>query len=114
MTFEYPPSAYQAPSYSHSMMGLGDNHGLMYDNHQLSSHMYEMSMTPQGLSTPSNSNGSTTSLPSGERTETKPRLAKDEVARLEKIFLENHKPNSNTKRGLADQMQVDVARINVS
>lgn len=47
------------------------------------------------------------------RTETKPRLSKGEVAQLEGVFQENNKPSSNVKKGLAEQMRVDVARINV-
>lgn len=45
-------------------------------------------------------------------TESKPRLAKDEVETLEREFQKNPKPNSSLKRELADQMRVDVARIN--
>jgi hypothetical protein len=44
----------------------------------------------------------------------KPRLAKDEVELLEREFAKNAKPNSSTKRDLAERMAVDVARINVS
>lgn len=47
------------------------------------------------------------------RTETKPRLSKGEVAQLEAVFQENNKPSSPVKKGLAEQMRVDVARINV-
>lgn len=47
------------------------------------------------------------------RTETKPRLSKGEVAQLEAVFQENNKPSSSVKKGLAEQMRVDVARINV-
>ncbi|KAJ5006986.1 Homeobox protein ceh-14 [Colletotrichum sp. SAR 10_99] len=48
----------------------------------------------------------------GKATETKPRLAKDEVEKLESVFQANNKPNSSTKKQLAEQMGVDVARIN--
>jgi hypothetical protein len=48
-----------------------------------------------------------------DRNETKPRLAKQEVEMLERHFQENHKPPSSLKRQLAEQMGVDVARINV-
>jgi hypothetical protein len=47
-------------------------------------------------------------------TEPKPRLAKDEVELLEREFAKNPKPISSLKRELAEQMGVDVARINVS
>jgi hypothetical protein len=47
------------------------------------------------------------------KTEPKPRLAKDEVELLESEFAKNPKPNSSTKRELAEQMGVEVPRINV-
>lgn len=46
-------------------------------------------------------------------TETKPRLSKEEVEILEAEFQKNHKPNSTTKKALAESMRVDNARINV-
>lgn len=48
-----------------------------------------------------------------KQTEPKPRLAKDEVELLEREFNKNPKPNSSTKRELAEQMGVEVPRINV-
>lgn len=45
--------------------------------------------------------------------EPKPRLAKDEVELLEREFAKNQKPSSSTKRELAEQMGVEVPRINV-
>lgn len=47
-------------------------------------------------------------------TESKPRLSKEEVEVLEAEFQKNHKPNSTTKKALAESMRVDNARINVS
>ncbi|KAM7222269.1 pah3 homeobox protein encoded by the pah3 protein [Rhypophila decipiens] len=47
-----------------------------------------------------------------KQTEPKPRLAKDEVELLEREFTKNPKPNSSTKRELAEQMGVEVPRIN--
>jgi len=44
--------------------------------------------------------------------EPKPRLAKDEVELLEREFAKNQKPSSSTKRELAEQMGVEVPRIN--
>lgn len=114
MAFEYP---YQESPFSQSVsglsLGMGHAHGLPNFDHQFPN-MFDMSDQPQDLSTPGTSACSTSSLQAGERTETKPRLAKDEVARLERIFAENHKPNSNVKRKLAEEMRVEVARINVS
>lgn len=46
-------------------------------------------------------------------TESKPRLSKEEVEILEAEFQKNHKPNSSTKKALAESMRVDNARINV-
>ncbi|KAJ9157355.1 LIM/homeobox protein Lhx3 [Pleurostoma richardsiae] len=53
-----------------------------------------------------------TDISQTKQTESKPRLAKDEVDTLEREFQKNPKPNSSLKRDLADQMRVDVARIN--
>ncbi|KAL0936580.1 homeobox transcription [Colletotrichum truncatum] len=48
----------------------------------------------------------------GKTTESKPRLAKDEVDKLEREFQKNNKPNSSLKKQLAEEMRVDIARIN--
>jgi hypothetical protein len=54
-------------------------------------------------------------MPNPVRTnETKPRLGKDEVDILEREFSKNPKPSTQTKRGFAEDMGVDLARINVS
>ncbi|KAF4123904.1 Homeobox domain [Geosmithia morbida] len=50
--------------------------------------------------------------PMSRTTESKPRLSKDEVDTLEKEFQKNHKPNSSTKKSLAEAMRVENARIN--
>jgi hypothetical protein len=53
-------------------------------------------------------------MPHGTKTnETKPRLGKEEVDILEREFKRNPKPTTQTKRGFAEQMNVDLARINV-
>ncbi|KAL2067421.1 hypothetical protein VTL71DRAFT_1846 [Oculimacula yallundae] len=44
--------------------------------------------------------------------ETKPRLGKDEVDILEREFKKNPKPTTQTKRQFAEEMGVDLARIN--
>lgn len=44
--------------------------------------------------------------------ETKPRLGKDEVDILEREFKKNPKPSTQTKRQFAEDMRVDLARIN--
>jgi hypothetical protein len=45
--------------------------------------------------------------------DTKPRLGKDEVDILEREFKKNPKPTTQTKRQFAEDMGVDLARINV-
>ena len=52
-------------------------------------------------------------LHGARQTEPKPRLTKDEVDFLEGEFAKNPKPTSSTKRELAEQMRVEVPRINV-
>lgn len=46
--------------------------------------------------------------------ETRPRLGKEEVDRLETCFRTNPKPTTQKKRQFAEDMGVDLARINVS
>jgi hypothetical protein len=48
------------------------------------------------------------------KTESKPRLSKDEVERLEKIFQDNPKPSSSVKAQLADELGLERPRINVT
>jgi hypothetical protein len=53
-------------------------------------------------------------VPTAPKTsETKPRLGKDEVDILEREFKQNPKPTTQTKRQFADDMGVELARINV-
>lgn len=47
------------------------------------------------------------------KTESKPRLSKEEVQKLEKVFQENPKPSSSVKAQLADVLQLERPRINV-
>ncbi|KAI0160920.1 hypothetical protein GGR52DRAFT_152033 [Hypoxylon sp. FL1284] len=49
---------------------------------------------------------------SNPKTESKPRLSKEEVEKLEKIFQENAKPSSSAKAQLADGLGLERARIN--
>ncbi|GAP83003.1 putative homeobox protein [Rosellinia necatrix] len=46
------------------------------------------------------------------KTESKPRLSKDEVEKLEKVFQENPKPSSSVKAQLADSLGLERPRIN--
>jgi hypothetical protein len=47
------------------------------------------------------------------KTESKPRLSKEEVEKLEKIFQDNPKPSSSVKAHLADELGLERPRINV-
>jgi hypothetical protein len=47
------------------------------------------------------------------KAESKPRLSKDEVERLEKVFQENPKPSSSVKAQLAEELGLERPRINV-
>ncbi|KAH6678072.1 hypothetical protein B0J14DRAFT_614935 [Halenospora varia] len=51
-------------------------------------------------------------MPPTKTNETKPRLGKDEVDILEREFKKNQKPSTQTKRQFAEDMGVDLARIN--
>ncbi|KAI1105182.1 hypothetical protein F4804DRAFT_149267 [Jackrogersella minutella] len=46
------------------------------------------------------------------KTESKPRLSKEEVERLEKVFQDNPKPSSSVKAQLADSLGLERPRIN--
>lgn len=47
------------------------------------------------------------------KTESKPRLSKEEVEKLEKEFQRNPKPSSSVKGQLADELGLERPRINV-
>lgn len=84
------PGYSQMPNYTSY---LADSMEVAYQNHQQHLvHHHQMSRT----------------------TESKPRLSKEEVEVLEAEFQKNHKPNSTTKKALAESMRVENARINVS
>ncbi|KAL3428034.1 homeobox transcription [Phlyctema vagabunda] len=51
-------------------------------------------------------------MPNVQKNETKPRLGKEEVEILEREFQKNPKPTTNTKKQFAEQMSVDLSRIN--
>ena len=52
--------------------------------------------------------------PTTKANETKSRLGKEEVEILEREFKKNPKPTTQTKRQFAEDMRVELARINVS
>ncbi|KAK1757475.1 LIM/homeobox protein Lhx3 [Echria macrotheca] len=79
------------------------HHPYPFMNHHLAAlyqHQHRAAMMGQGM------------MHGSKQTEPKPRLAKDEVELLEQEFSKNPKPNSSTKRELAEQMGVELPRIN--
>ncbi|KAK7951996.1 homeobox transcription [Apiospora aurea] len=56
--------------------------------------------------------GSDRNSMSDGKTESKPRLSKEEVEKLEKVFQENPKPSSSVKAALADGLGLERPRIN--
>jgi hypothetical protein len=94
--------------------------------HQQFPHHHEH-MPPQGMPTYTEAqhnmhnyamaqqSASMMAMPAATKTnETKPRLGKVEVDILEREFKKNPKPTTQTKRQFAEDMGVDLARINVS
>ncbi|KAK3945318.1 LIM/homeobox protein Lhx3 [Diplogelasinospora grovesii] len=79
------------PVWNHQLIAL-------YQQHQ---QRQSSAMTGQG-----------NTMHASKQTEPKPRLAKDEVELLEREFAKNPKPSSSTKRELAEQMGVEIPRIN--
>lgn len=70
--------------------------------------------TPQNFAMAHHSAPMITMPTTTKTNETKPRLGKDEVDILEREFQKNPKPSTQTKRQFAEDMGVDLARINVS
>lgn len=91
---------HDAPIYSQDLHSYADS------QHLHSYHMPRRSTSMNGIRQVVTSHG--------EKNETKPRLAKDEVEILENHFRACNKPNSQLKRELAEQFGVEPARINVS
>ncbi len=98
----------QSPQPQPAQMGQAQSHQYPYWNHHLMAlyqqHQQRAAAVIMGQAGP---------MQSSKQTEPKPRLAKDEVELLEQEFAKNPKPNSSTKRELAEQMGVEVPRINV-
>ena len=95
---------YFEPSYQQHQQNQHFSH--REQMHRLSAHYADMqsyAMSQQQIA-----------LPAAPRTnETKPRLGKDEVDILEREFKKNPKPTTQTKRQFAEDMGVELARINV-
>jgi len=92
--FEPTPYHHQHPHYHHEHL-----------SHYSDAHQnYAMAQSTSMIAMPNVVKGN----------ETKPRLGKDEVDILEREFKKNPKPTTQTKRQFAEEMGVDLARINVS
>ena len=65
------------------------------------------------LNTMAQHSSSMMGIPAAKTNETKPRLGKEEVEILEREFKKNPKPTTQTKKQYADDMDVELARINV-
>jgi hypothetical protein len=98
---EYLEPSYQHYSHHHEQLSTGIP---TYADAQ-TMHTYAMNQQSAPMVAMPNSTTKTN--------ETKPRLGKDEVDILEREFKKNPKPTTQTKRGFAEDMGVDLARINV-
>lgn len=105
----YGQQFYQ-PGYGIPMAMPPTYHALTYDDQQFyQQEVYADMMQPSPMN-----NTAIHSEDFPDRNDAKPRLAKQEVELLERHFQENHKPPSSLKRQLAENMGVQVCRINVS
>ncbi|KFY50998.1 hypothetical protein V496_09015 [Pseudogymnoascus sp. VKM F-4515 (FW-2607)] len=103
----YGQQFYQ-PQYGLPMAMPPQYHGLPYDDQQFyQPEIYSDMMQPSPMN-----NTAINSEDFPDRNDAKPRLAKQEVELLERHFQENHKPPSSLKRQLAENMNVQVCRIN--
>ncbi|KFY72441.1 hypothetical protein V499_07400 [Pseudogymnoascus sp. VKM F-103] len=103
----YGQQFYQ-PAYGLPMSMPPAYHGLPYDDQQFyQQEVYSDMMQPSPMN-----NTAIHSEDFPDRNDAKPRLAKQEVELLERHFQENHKPPSSLKRQLAENMGVQVCRIN--
>ncbi|KFX87327.1 hypothetical protein O988_09429 [Pseudogymnoascus sp. VKM F-3808] len=103
----YGQQFYQ-PGYGIPMAMPPTYHALTYDDQQFyQQEVYADMMQPSPMN-----NTAIHSEDFPDRNDAKPRLAKQEVELLERHFQENHKPPSSLKRQLAENMGVQVCRIN--
>jgi hypothetical protein len=97
---------YLEPSYHHFHDQLAQEISPYSESHhQVLQHSYVMAQQTTTMITMPNHQA--------RANETKPRLGKDEVEILEREFKKNPKPTTQTKRGFAEDMGVELARINV-
>ncbi|KAI1459300.1 hypothetical protein F4805DRAFT_76263 [Annulohypoxylon moriforme] len=103
----------QNPNYPHSQ--APQTAGISYNENQ-AYHVYYPSFPGMpymyGYQQPRSHHITERSMLTDPKTESKPRLSKEEVEKLEKVFQENPKPSSSTKGSLADALGLDRPRIN--
>ncbi|KAI1112823.1 hypothetical protein F5Y14DRAFT_243738 [Nemania sp. NC0429] len=104
------PTGFAAPygfpqGHGTAMSYGGDSQYPLYPTYQASQYMYAYQPHRQAMMADRGG------LCDG-KTESKPRLSKEEVQKLEKVFQENPKPSSSVKAQLADVLQLERPRIN--
>lgn len=106
----------QNPNYPHAHHAQPQNTGLSYGESQ-AYHVYYPNFAGMpymyGYQQPRSHHIAERTMLTDPKTDSKPRLSKEEVEKLEKVFQENPKPSSSTKGSLADQLGLDRPRINV-
>ncbi|KAI0882799.1 uncharacterized protein GGS22DRAFT_41049 [Annulohypoxylon maeteangense] len=112
--YNYPQNRnVQNPNYSHSQAPQAS--GITYSDNQ-AYHVYYPSFPGMpymyGYQQPRSHHIAERNILTEPKTDSKPRLSKEEVERLEKVFQENPKPSSSTKGSLADALGLDRPRIN--
>ena len=103
---KYTAMEYLEPSFHHfhDQLGQGISPYSEAHHHQHLQHSYAMAQQTTMITMPNHQT---------KTNETKPRLGKEEVEILEREFKKNPKPTTQTKRGFAEDMGVELARINV-
>ncbi|KAI1446359.1 hypothetical protein F5Y02DRAFT_71797 [Annulohypoxylon stygium] len=105
----------QNPNYPHAHHAQPQNTGLSYGESQ-AYHVYYPNFAGMpymyGYQQPRSHHIAERTMLTDPKTDSKPRLSKEEVEKLEKVFQENPKPSSSTKGSLADQLGLDRPRIN--
>ncbi|KAG9248356.1 hypothetical protein BJ878DRAFT_549257 [Calycina marina] len=96
--------AYLEPNYHHFHQPHHDQFPGELQSYDHNSHIYLNTMTQHSAGL--------IGLPTTKINETKPRLGKEEVEILEREFKKNTKPTTQTKKQYADDMDVELARIN--
>jgi hypothetical protein len=95
----------EQPPFHHFQDHLHQGMPQYTDSHQQHMHGYALAQQSGTMMAMANHQG--------KANETKPRLGKEEVEILEREFKKNQKPTTQTKRSFAEEMGVELARINV-